>query len=186
MKKIKRKTYFDKFIKLMLIKTMICIILFLVFLIGIKKVEGFDLLIYEKIYTKNFSFAKFNSWYEKNFGNLFPVKTIEDVKVFSENLTYKEKEEYKDGVVLTVSDNYLVPSINNGIVVFIGDKKDYGRTIIIEDDKGVDIWYSNINLLNINMYDYVKKGDYLGEVIDNKLIMVFQKDGKKEDYNKYI
>ena len=186
MKKRKHENNINIFIKRFLIKSMICMILFLIFLICNKKIVNFDSFIYDNLYTKSFSFAKVNSWYEKYFGNLFPINTVEDVKVFSETLTYKGKKEYKDGVMLEVSDNYLVPSINNGIVVYIGEKPDYGKTIIIEDEEGIDIWYSNINLLNINMYDYIKKGEYVGEAIDNKLIMVFQKDGKKEDYSKYI
>lgn len=186
MRKGKKEKSVNLFIKKFFIKIMICLLLFLVFLIGNKKIDNFNSLIYENIYSKSISFAKFNSWYEKHFGSLFPIKSVDDVKVFSENLVYKSKEDYKDGVLLNVSDNYLVPSINNGIVVFIGDKQEYGRTIIIEDEEGMDIWYSNINILNINMYDYIKKGEYLGEVIDNKLIMMFQKNGKKEDYNKYI
>ena len=186
MKKRKKDNYFNQFIKRLLIKTMICILLFLAFLIGIKKIDNFDSLIYNNIYSKSLSFAKLNSWYEKHFGSIFPIKSIDDVKVFSESLTYKSKKGYKDGVVLTVDDNYLVPSICSGIVVFIGEKEDYGKTIIIEDENNIDTWYSNINVLNINMYDYIKKGEYLGEVINNKLIMNFQKNGKKEDYNKFI
>ena len=185
-KRIKNKKEENNFFKRFLIKSMICMVLFLMFLIGIKKIEGFDSFIYDNVYSKNLSFAKFNSWYEKHFGNLFPINNVEEVGVFSESLIYNSSKEYKDGVILTVSDNYLVPSINNGIVVYIGVKEEYGNTIIIEDEDGLDIWYSNIDILNINMYDYVKKGDYLGEVIDNNLIMVFQKDGKNEDYNKYI
>jgi len=186
MKKRKKDNNNNLFIKRFLIKSMICILLFLAYLIGIKKIENFSSLIYDNVYSKSISFAKFNSWYDNHFGSLFPIKTVDEVKVFSENISYKSKKDYKDGVLLTVSDNYLVPSINNGIVVFIGDKQEYGKTIIVEDEEGMDIWYSNINILNINMYDYIKKGEYLGEVIDNKLVMIFKKDGKKEDYNKYI
>ena len=111
---------------------------------------------------------------------------MDDVLVFNESLSYKSKDRYLDGVILTVDDNYIVPSISDGIIIFIGEKDGYGKTIIVEDDTGLDIWYSNINVLNISLYEYVKKGDYLGEAIDNSLIMSFQKKGIIEDYNKYI
>lgn len=177
----------NNYLKMFLAKVLICALLFLFFLIGIKKIENFDTLIYEKIYNNNISFAKLNKWYNKYFGELFPVKSIDtDVAVFNDSLEYSEQKDYLDGVLLTVEDNYLVPIIRDGIVVFIGEKDEYGKTIIVEDEEGIDTWYSNVQTSNINMYDYVKKGDYLGEVLDNKLILVFQKNGKTEDYRKYI
>lgn len=43
-----------------------------------------------------------------------------------------------------VSNNYLVPTLESGIVVFMGEKEGYGKTIIIEQINGIDVWYSNI------------------------------------------
>lgn len=181
-KPIETSNYLNNILK----KILLSIILFLVFLISTKNNEKFKNIIYENVYQNNISFAKFNSWYKKNFGDLFPFNKVDDVLVFNESLTYRNKEKYLDGVLLTVDDNYIVPSLTDGIVVYIGEKENYGNTIIIEDENNVNYWYSNINVLNINIYDYVKKGDYLGEVKDNKLIMLFQKKGKIEDYQKYI
>ena len=88
--------------------------------------------------------------------------------------------------MLKVKDNYLVPSIRDGIVIYMGTKEIYGKTIIVEDENGLDIWYCNIDFGNINIYDYINKGDYLGEALDNKLILVFQKGNEIEDYNRYV
>ena len=87
---------------------------------------------------------------------------------------------------LNVEDNYLIPIIENGIVVFIGNKDNYGKTVIIEQVDGIDVWYSNIKANNIKMYDYIEKGSLIGEVKGKKLYMVFQKDGAFLDYKKYI
>ena len=171
---------------LFLIKVLICILLFLIFLIINKYDSSFKDIIYKKIYSNNISFAKFNHWYESSFGSIFPIKTVSEIQVFNESINYEEKEKYKDGVLLKVNDNYIVPSINNGIIIFIGEKEEYGKTIIVEDENGLDTWYSNIRVGNLNIYDYINKGDYLGEVIDGKLIMLFQKDSIFEDYEKYI
>ena len=169
-----------------LLKTLLCIFLFLIFLIGNKTIKNFKKVIYDNVYNSNFSFAKINNWYETNFGSIFPIKRTIEVQVFSESLIYSSKEKYKDGVLLKVDNDYLVPSITNGIVIFVGEKEHYGKTIIIEDENEIDTWYSNINSLSIGLYDYVNKGDYLGEVIDGNLIMLFQKKGKFLDYNKYV
>ena len=181
----KKKNIENNIIRKFLYKIFICFILFLLFLICNKKYSTFNSLFYEKIYNNNISFAKINKWYQSHFGNILPIKRVDDVLVFNESIIYDKKEKYLDGVALTVSDNYLVPVLNDGIVVFIGEKE-YGNTIIVQDDTGLEIWYSNISIGNITIYDYVKKGDYLGEVKDNKLIMMFKKNGEVEDYNKYI
>ena len=50
---------------------------------------------------------------------------------------------------------------------------------------GVDIWYSNMNDISVDMYEYVSKGGFIGNCRDN-LVLVFKKDGKVIDYKKYI
>ena len=107
-------------------------------------------------------------------------------KVFNENIAYQKANVYKDGVELKVSNQYMVPTIESGIVVFIGEKEGYGNTVIIEQVNGIDVWYSNIKISDIKMYDYIEKGSLLGESLDNKLYMVFQKEGKYLDYKEYI
>lgn len=169
-----------------LIKTLICILLFLLFLICNKSIKNFKYTVYENIYNSNFSFARTNKLIEKYFGEIFPINKVSEIQVFNESLIYKSKDKYKDGVLLKVDNNYIVPSIASGIVIYIGEKEDYGMTIIIEDENEIDYWYSNINILNIKLYEYINKGDFLGEVIDNNLIMKFQKKGKTLDYNKYV
>lgn len=184
--KKRKKELKKQVLRKLLYKSLISIILFILFLILNKGIDNFDIFIYENVYNRNISFAKYNYLYETYFGSLFPTNNRKDIMVFNESIIYQKKEKYDDGVLLTVENNYLVPSIDDGIVVFIGKKDNYGNTIIIENKDGLDIWYSNINFLNINMYDYVNKGDFIGEAVDNKLLLIFKKDGKNEDYKKYI
>ena len=87
---------------------------------------------------------------------------------------------------LEVSKEYLTPALESGIVVFMGEKEDYGTTIIIQQIDGVDVWYCNIEAKDIKMYDYVKKGALIGQVKSNKLYLVFQKEGKYLNYKEYI
>ena len=88
-------------------------------------------------------------------------------------------------VKLKVDKNYLVPILESGIVVFIGDKEGYGKTIIIEQTDGVNAWYGNVDNINVSLYDYVSKGEFLAEA-NEKLYMVFQKNGKYLKYTDYL
>ena len=146
----------------------------------------------ENIYNKNISFSKINNLYEKYFGKVAILDEIEKkttVKiepVFSEKLSYTDKSDYKEGVKLVVEDNYLVPIVESGIVVYIGDKDNYGYTVIIQQVNGVDLWYVGVKNVNLKLYEYVEKGKLLGEVTDNNLYLYYQKDGKFVSYKDYL
>jgi len=71
------------------------------------------------------------------------------------------------------------------MVVFIGEKENYGNTVIIENLDGVNFWYGNINTTSVKLYDYIEKGSYVGEA-NGELYLVFSRDGNYLDYEKYI
>ena len=127
-------------------------------------------------------------YYEKYFGNVLSLDKIvkKEQPVFSEKLSFNKIEKYENGIKLEVNNHYMVPLLESGIVVFIGEKEKIGNTIIVEGVDGIDTFYSNINVNSIKLYDYVEKGELLGETIDNKLYLSFQKDGEYLDYKEYI
>ena len=158
----------------------------LVSLILIKSNKEFKTNFYKQVYGTNFSFSKINNLYNKYIGKLDIVDKVATTEpVFSEKLEYKKEEKYKDGVSLSVNKNYLVPIQESGVVVFIGEKEDYGNTVIIQRLDGIDQWYGNISNTDLKLYDYVKTGDLLGEA-DGTLYLVYRKNGKTLNYEDYI
>ena len=103
--------------------------------------------------------------------------------VFNETLKYSDQTLYKDGVALTVENNYLVPILENGMVIFVGEKEGYNKTVIVEQVDGLEIWYGNLENINVNLYDYVEKGNLIGEITDNTLYLVYKKDGEVIKYD---
>lgn len=171
-----------------LTKFLCTIIITLICLIGAKKSTNFKEMLHKNVYEKNFSFATINNLYEKYFGSTLPLEQMFSTKtepVFSETFTFTKKEEYLDGMKFTVTNKYLMPNIESGMVVFIGEKEGYGNTIIIQQVDGVDIWYSNVES-NVKLYDYIEKGDVLGEVNGDYLYMVIKKDGINIKYEEYL
>ncbi len=168
------------------LKFLILVFLTIITLILLKN-NQFKTNFYKYVYENNINFASINKWYENKFGSALPFsKYFEEVTpVFNEKLNYKEKNKYKDGVSLTVDDNYLVPALDSGIVIFIGEKKGYGNTIIVQQENGIDLWYSNLKEINLKLYDYIKEGSLIG-VSNNNLYLVFTKDGEVVDYQEYI
>ena len=107
------------------------------------------------------------------------------VAVADYKFDYEKVEKYYDGAKLTVGSNYSVKIRESGIVVFIGEKENYGNVVIVQQIDGIDMWYGNISDTSYSMYDYVKKGDILG-VSNDYLYVVYKQNGKVLDYEKYL
>lgn len=170
-------------------KLFILIILTLIVMIGLKKDLHFRSLFYKNVYETNFSFAMINSWYESKFGSPIPFLDYLNINVepvFNEKLKYESVEDYLDGAKLKVQKKYLVPIKTTGLVIFAGEKEGYGNTVIIQQKDGIDVWYGNLEQINVNLYDYVKEGSLLGEVKEDFLYIVFKKDGNVLDYHEYL
>ena len=140
---------------------------------------------YKYVYDTNFSFTKISNLYNKYFGNIIEIPTYKEETVFNEKINYQDKEPYLDGVKLKVDKNYSVINQEKGMVVYIGKKENYGNVIIIEQTNGIDVWYGNIENVDVILYDYVEAGKVLGEVHDY-LYLVYKKDGNTLNYEDYI
>ena len=173
-----------KHIRSFITKVLLTIIVTLILLIVFKTNLDFKSNFNKYVYNTSLPFTDFKALYDKYF--LGTKNNDNDTKeVFNENLVYTYKSMYEDDVKLTVKSNYLVKAIDSGIVVFIGDKDKYGKTVIVQQVNGVDVFYGNVNS-SVNMYDYVEKGSLIGEVIDTNLYLAFQKEGNFVDYKEYI
>ena len=178
----KKKNY----LKGLFIRIMIVIILFLSLAIMYKSNNNFKDYINKYLYSDSIPFTKIKKLYNKYLGGVLPkLKEDKTTLVFDEKIEYSGKEDYYDGVNLKVVNNYLVPVLEDGMVVFIGYKEHYGNTVIVENLDGIYYWYGNIENTNLKIYDYVEKGTYLGEA-SNDLYLVFSKDDNYLDYEEYI
>lgn len=181
--KNKKKNFLMSFFN----KILVCIILVIICLIMMKTNSNFQEFVSEKIFKDNISFAYLNNLYNKYFGSILPSYKNSDTEVvFNEKLEYFEYNKYLDGYKLSVTTSYLVPIIESGIVVYIGNIDNYGESVIIEGIDGVDIWYSNLENISVKLYDYVNSGDYLGEVKGEDLYLVFEKNQEYLKFEDYI
>lgn len=171
-----------KYLKSLFIRVLISIVLFLSISIFVNYNDKNLLLFKDNIYDKTLKFNKITKIYNKYFGSVMPVD--ETAINANKNIEYTSYNKYKDGAILNEVQN--VYPFKSGIVVFIGEKEDYGKTIIIEGMDGIDYWYSNIDNINTKLYDYVESDNLIGSAIDNKLYVVFMKDGKILNYEDYL
>lgn len=171
-------------------KLLLSIIFLLVSIILINRSDKVKAFYQENIYTNSWSFTKFNSLYNKYFGSLVKDYQVPDTSsVFNETLSYSHIEDYLNGSILSVSSNYMVPVIESGIIVYLGDKDALKNTCIVQGVDGVDIWYSNIDISKLTLMDYVNKGEFLSTTLSDKLYLTLERGNeyiKYEDYQNWL
>lgn len=138
------------------------------------------------VYMDNFSFAQIENWYNKYIGGIFSSNDDEVTQVFSGTIPYTSLEPYYDGVRLKVSSGSVVESLLSGIIVSIGETEHYGNTIVVEQVDGVSVWYGNVDVSDVKLYDYVEKGQILGMSRSEDLYLVLMKDGAYLSYQDYV
>lgn len=171
-------------LKPFLSKFLLAVIFFLVSIIFTNFSDKNLLLYKEQVFTESFPFTKVKGWYEDLFGEVLPSND-NAIPVFDGKLVYKDIENYYDGEMLFVNNKTLINNITSGVVVFIGEKDNYGNTVIVQGIDGIDIWYGNVENVAFKLYDYIEKGTVIGETKDDKLYLVIKKDQefiKYEDY----
>ncbi len=173
-----------KNINKLITKFMIAIIFFLISIIFTNYSDKNLLLYKEYVFTESLPFTKLKGWYEDLFGEVLPTQDNTQT-VFNGKLVYKEISDYYDGEKLVVSKNTLVNNITSGVVVFSGEKDNYGNTVIIQGIDGVDIWYGNLENVSVSLYDYIEANTVIGETKDEYLYLVIKKDNEYIKYENY-
>lgn len=175
-----------RYLNSLLLRTVVVVVILFSLAIIYKSNSSLKDNISSYFFEEEISFTKIKKMYDKYLGGILPIKNEDNTtEVFNEKLSYDSSSIYYDGVKLSVADSYLVPSLEEGMVVFLGDKENYGRTVIIENLDGIDYWYGNIANTSLKLYDYVEEGSLIGEVNSN-LYMVFSRDGNYLNYEEYI
>lgn len=197
--KLKREKYVDgthqeksnlpknlKYIKGLISRILITVI-FVLGSVIFTNISDSNKQLYQKyVLEDSLEFMKINELYQTVFGNVDITKQNDDSEVVFGSITYTNIEPFKNGVKLTVGINEVVNVITSGIVVFIGEKDDLGNTIIIQGNDGVDIWYSNVTDTDIQVYDYVEKGNILGTSNSDDIYLTISKDGEFMSYEEYM
>lgn len=139
--------------------------------------------IYNMIYSSNIDFSYVKSKTKLLMGNIL---RRQEKFVSSNKLIYKNIEKINNSYKLYTDANYVINNINPGVVIFIGNKETLGYTVIVEGDNGIDYWYSNIENISVNLYDYIDSSAIIGSTISDYLILTLTKDSEYLSYEEYI
>ena len=178
----------QKYLSNLLSKFLLSIIFLMVSIILIKSNSNIKTFYQEDILTKQINFTKFNDFYTKYFGNILPDYTVPSVPTQMASNTefdYNNGTPYLNGTKLETTEDYPVPIITSGIIVFLGEKDSLGPTCIIQGVDGVDIWYSHIDTSSLNLYDYVTEGKILAPTESNYFYLTIDSNGTYLTYDTY-
>ena len=169
-----------------LTKILLSTIIFLISLILISYSD--TKLFYQKyIFNDYIHFPKFYQKFNKIFKEpkLFKEEGISK-EVFNDHISDNYQiEDYLNGKMIIYDTDIPVKTINSGIVVFIGEKENYGKTIIIQGIDGVDIWYGNVTDIGISLYDYVESNQIIANTNNKKIYLLLSQDNKYIDLEEY-
>lgn len=173
-----------KYIRSLVKRTLVTALIVVIVLIFSKTIDGFKEMIKKYVFETNYKFSKVNEFYNK-FITDFHEKKKDILSVSGEkSLVYTSEEKYKDGVLLTIEENYNVKVLESGLVVYVGDKDDIENVVIVQQSNGIDVVYGYVET-DVKIYDYIEKDTILGTA-NNKLYLSFLKDGSIVDYSPYI
>lgn len=133
-----------------------------------------------KSMKEDFQFVTVANWYEKQFGKPLALLPISNDKNSGDERSIDKEyalpaagrvaEEFeKNGQSITIETDKGadVVAMNEGLVEFAGVKEGFGKTIIIQHSDNSETWYGNLDNIDVYLYQYVKKGEKLGEATDS-------------------
>ena len=172
-----KSTKLKQYLTNLLSKFLLSIIFLMLSIILIKSNTNIKNFYQEDILTKQI-----------NFGNILPDYTVPNVPTqiaANTSFDYARGTPYLNGVKLDTTANYPVPIITSGIIVFLGDKDSLGPTCIVQGVDGVDIWYSNIDISSLNLYDYVTQDKILAPTLSEYFYLTIDNNGTYLTYDTY-
>lgn len=187
-KKKEKKSLIKNLVFSMIIKSLIVVVIFLGSLIYIKQSNDNKNKFKNVVYNNSLSFAKIYDVYKKYLGDVIPFKNIfkDNTKlVSSEKLSYEQIKKEDNGYILSVSKDYITPSITSGIIVEKKVSSKYENVITVQDKNGLNITYGLIKNTNVKLYDYIEKGEIIGQASE-ELYLSFKKDNKYLSYEKVL
>lgn len=173
----------DKRISKYFTKILVCIIMLLGSLIFVSINDKCHDLYQKYVFEDTFKFMDFNRIYTYLTGG-FKKEPGQDKMVFGNTLEYFGKEKYLNGEALTIDSNVPISAFTGGIVVFIGEKEGFNQTVIIQGSDGYDIWYGNLETVDVKLYDYIAGNTLIG-IASQKMYLQIMKDNNYFTYEEY-
>lgn len=172
-------------------KTLSKIFITIIFILSIQIIKIYKPNMYIKIkdniFNRSFNFVKINKISEKILGKDIVYNFDKDISVNnSNNIDINNISDYFEGEKIKVSNNLPIGLIESGIVIYIGNKENFGKTVIIQGVDGYNIWYGNLDNIDQKIYSFLEKNTLIGNASGEYIYLLIEKDGKYFKYDDYV
>ncbi|TQS74681.1 M23 family metallopeptidase [Ornithinibacillus gellani] len=172
-------SFFSGFPTNMVVKAVLSIALFLGVAIVSKTESGQFLKLRQwtsSSLNEEFPFAKVNQWYQDRFGSPLAFSptsksTARNVLDFSLPVNGDVMESFHangTGIRIAAEHDTPVSALKQGIVIFAGNDRKTGKTVIIQHPDQSNTIYGYLSEIDVHLYQYVAANEYIGEFIPDK------------------
>ncbi len=121
---------------------------------------------------REFQFAQVSKWYEERFGtpltflnNKIPsIKNQDEYAIPASGKVLENFQTNGQGILIETAVNAKVEAIDEGKVIYVGDKEQIGESVVIQHADGSESWYGALTDISVNIYDSVEKGEVIAKV----------------------
>lgn len=119
--------------------------------------------------TEELPFARMHLWYQNTFGTplAFSPKQAEEASAVPAALPVSGSvsesfQENGTGVMIMPKETAGVSALEDGVVVFAGNDRETGKTVIMQHADGSKSTYGNLSSVDVHIYELVTAGSQLG------------------------
>lgn len=125
---------------------------------------------FEEQMTEEFPFARMNEWYQQTFGHPLainpvsinePRQTDDHVLPVSGNVSETFQVNGR-GIMIAPQGETQVTAWQDGIVIFSGNDRRTGKTVIVQHADRSQTTYGYLNDVNVHLYQYINHGQHIG------------------------
>lgn len=129
-------------------------------------------------FEEEFQFATVANWYENQFGKplaLLPTTTNLALEDFNNEIDIayavpatgrvaRSFEQDGKGVIVETNSNANVEVAKSGMVRFVAEEENLGKTVIVAHYDGGESWYAMLEQVDVKLYDHIEVGHKIGTV----------------------
>lgn len=141
-----------------------------------------------QVMEKEFKFAVISNWYESRFGEPLTffqenTKLKNDTEVIQASGKVLENFQTNGQGIMIETTVTKVESLEEGLVIYAGEKEELGNTVIVQNVDGSETWYGKLDSIAVNVYDEVNKGEVLASaVVENELSTYYLAVKQNEEF----
>ncbi|HLR72296.1 MAG TPA: M23 family metallopeptidase [Pseudogracilibacillus sp.] len=120
---------------------------------------------------EDFPFAQVNEWYVSKFGSPLSFTPQGDVQLSEEDVpmalpvighVVETFTTNGAGIMISPDENTVVSAMSKGVVIFAGNDRNTGKTVVIQHADGSETTYGHLSSIDVHIYQVVHGNETIG------------------------